>query len=300
MNVGQLFADAWDGLRRNMSMAVSVVLVTMISVVLLGMGMLAQRQADLMRGYWYDKVQVSIYLCTDTSTSPSCASGGVTEAQKKTIESQLDQLRPLVEEVYYESEQEAYDRFRQQFQKSSYSEDIKVGDIPQSYRVRLSDPSKYQTITSSFENAPGVSSVQDQDKIFGRIFKVLDGITWAALLMAAFTLVSAVLLMATTIRQAAFTRRREIGIMRLVGASGSAIRTPFLIEVVAAGLVGTVLGIGILWGLVRYFFDGVLSRSSNALISASDVLIISPWLILGVILLSVVTGSVTLWRSLRV
>ena len=190
MNVGQLFADAWDGLRRNMSMAVSVVLVTMISVVLLGMGMLAQRQADLMRGYWYDKVQVSIYLCTDTSTSPNCASGGVTEAQKKTIESQLDQLRPLVEEVYYESEQEAYDRFRQQFQKSSYSEDIKVGDIPQSYRVRLSDPSKYQTITSSFENAPGVSSVQDQDKIFGRIFKVLDGITWAALLMAAFTPVS--------------------------------------------------------------------------------------------------------------
>ena len=88
--------------------------------------------------------------------------------------------------------------------------------------------------------------------------------------------------------------------MRLVGASSSAIRTPFLIEVVAAGLVGTVLGIGILWGLVRYFFDGVLSRSSNALISASDVLIISPWLILGVILLSVVTGSVTLWRSLRV
>ena len=73
MNVGQLFADAWDGLRRNMSMAVSVVLVTMISVVLLGMGMLAQRQADLMRGYWYDKVQVSIYLCTDTSTSPSCS-----------------------------------------------------------------------------------------------------------------------------------------------------------------------------------------------------------------------------------
>ena len=147
MNVGQLFADAWDGLRRNMSMAVSVVLVTMISVVLLGMGMLAQRQADLMRGYWYDKVQVSIYLCTDTSTSPNCASGGVTEAQKKTIESQLDQLRPLVEEVYYESEQEAYDRFMEDYANSEVAEEeIEVGDIPPSYRVQLSDPEQHEKL----------------------------------------------------------------------------------------------------------------------------------------------------------
>nr|WP_257907287.1 hypothetical protein [Janibacter limosus] len=67
-----VFADAREGLRRNKSIAVSVILVTMISLYLLGVGLLAQRQVDQMKGYWYDRVQVSIYMCTKGALQPNC------------------------------------------------------------------------------------------------------------------------------------------------------------------------------------------------------------------------------------
>ena len=85
-----VFADAWEGLRRNKSIAVSVILVTMISLYLLGVGLLAQRQVDQMKGYWYDRVQVSIYMCTDTSSQPNCSGGAATEDQKASVAAQLE------------------------------------------------------------------------------------------------------------------------------------------------------------------------------------------------------------------
>src|SRR5699024_10528557 len=97
-----VLADAWEGLRRNKSIAISVVLVTMISMYLLGVGLLAQKQVDQMKGYWYDRVQVSIYLCTETSSQPNCASGAVTDDQKESIAAQLEEMKPLVKDVYYE------------------------------------------------------------------------------------------------------------------------------------------------------------------------------------------------------
>ncbi len=84
-----LFSEVGSGLRRNVSMAVSVVLVTMVSMFLLGLGLLAQRQADTMKGYWYDRIQVSIYLCTADSRQPNCENTAVTDAQKSAIQSQL-------------------------------------------------------------------------------------------------------------------------------------------------------------------------------------------------------------------
>ena len=302
MGLGTVFADAWEGIRRNLSMALSVVLVTLVSVYLLGLGVLAQRQADQMKGYWYDRVQVSIYLCTDTSAQPNCDGGAVTDEQKDTIQAQLDELRPLVENVYYESEREAYDRFREQFKNSPISENVRVGDIPQSFRVQLSDPSRYGVVVSSFQGAPGVASVQDQEKVLSRFFKVINYITLFSVLLAGLMALSAVLLMATTIRQAAFTRRREVSIMKLVGASNWTIRTPFLLEVVVAGVVGTAGAVVLLWATVHYIFNRYLNTIllDQAMISDSDVLVVAPWLFGGVILLAVVTGTATLWRYLRI
>ena len=120
--------------------------------------------------------------------------------------------------------------------------------------------------------------------------------------LAVLTLVSAVLLMATTIRQAAFTRRREIAIMRLVGASNRTIRTPFVIETVVSGVIGAALAIGLLWVSAWVLLDRYLIREipGTALISSGEVLLIAPWLLLGVVVLAVATSSVTLWRYLRV
>ena len=297
-----VLADAWEGLRRNKSIAVSVILVTMISMYLLGVGLLAQKQVDQMKGYWYDRVQVSIYLCTGTSSQPNCSSGEATEEQKDSITAQLDEMKPLVKEVYFESEDEAYERFKEDYKNSPLAGHIRVGDIPASYRVQLSEPEEYATVASAFEGAPGVASVPNLREVFAPLFRAINIITAVMIGLAGLTLVSAVLLMATTIRQAAFTRRREIAIMKLVGASNRTIRTPFIIETVLAGLIGVVMSIGLLWVSAWALFDRYLLRETagTAFISSGDVWIIAPFLVLGVIVLAVGTSTVTLWRYLRV
>lgn len=300
-----VFADAWEGLRRNKSIAVSVILVTMISLYLLGVGLLAQRQVDQMKGYWYDRVQVSIYMCTSTSTQPNCSGSdeGASQDQKDSVASQLEEMKPLVKDVYYESEQEAFDRFKEDYKNSPLASNIRVGDIPPSYRVQLSDPEEFDTVASAFEGAPGVASVPNLRQVFAPLFRAINIITGVMIGMAALTLISAVLLMATTIRQAAFTRRREIAIMKLVGASNRTIRTPFIIETVASGLIGALMAVGLLWVSAWALFDKYLlnqQSSGTAFISSADVWVIAPFLLVGVVVLAVGTSTVTLWRYLRV
>jgi cell division transport system permease protein len=296
-----LFSEVGSGLRRNLSMAISVVLVTMVSMFLLGLGLLAQRQADTMKGYWYDRIQVSIYLCTADSRQPNCENAAVTDAQKAAIQRQLEAL-PEVKAVFFESEQEAYDRFKEQFRNSPIAGNVQVGDIPQSLRVQLNDPTKFEVVTQQFEGAPGVATVQDQQKVLSKFFTIIKWITIFAVALAGLMAACAALLMATTIRQAAFIRRREIGIMRLVGASNWTIRMPFLTEMVIVSAVGVFLAVGLLVALTNYVFEeGVIQIAlSQAFIGVSDVWILAPWMLLGVTVIAVVTSLVTLRRYLRV
>ncbi|MEO5609799.1 MAG: permease-like cell division protein FtsX [Ornithinibacter sp.] len=296
-----LLSEVGSGLRRNASMAISVVLVTMVSMFLLGLGLLAQRQADTMKGYWYDRIQVSIYLCTQNSLQPNCEGKAVTDAEKNAIQGQLEAL-PEVKAVFYESEQQAFDRFKKQFRNSPIAGNVQLGDIPQSMRVQLADPTKYAVVTSQFEGAPGVATVQDQEKVLSKFFTIINYVTFFAVLLAGLMVACAALLMATTIRQAAFIRRREIGIMRLVGASNWTIRMPFLSEMVIVSAVGVGLAVGMLVAVTKYVFNEGASRIalSQAFIGTSDVWILAPWMFLGVMLVALVTSLITLRRYLRV
>jgi cell division transport system permease protein len=301
MQLRFLASEVGSGLRRNLSMAISVVLVTMVSIFLLGLGLLAQRQADTMKGYWYDRIQISIYLCTESSLQPNCEGKAVTDAQRETLEAQLDAL-PEVKQVFYESEQEAYDRFKEQFRNSPIAGNVEVGDIPQSLRVQLNDPNQYENVTSQFENAPGVAAVQNQEKVLKKFFDIINVITAFAVALAALMAACAALLMATTIRQAAFIRRREIGIMRLVGASNWTIRMPFISEMVIVSVLGTAIAIGLLVALTQWVITEGASKIAlaQAFIGPTDVWLLVPWLVGGVVLIAVLTSLVTLRRYLRV
>ena len=96
-----IFSEILIGLRRNVLMALSLVLVTTVSLVLVGGGILTQRQVETMKDYWYDRVQVSIFLCGNDSDTPSCADGEVSQAQKDQILADLKspQLTPYVAQV---------------------------------------------------------------------------------------------------------------------------------------------------------------------------------------------------------
>ena len=281
-------------------MSISVALVTMVSVLFLGLGVLAQRQVDTMKDYWYDRVQVSIFLCTAKSDLPNCATGSVTQSQRKDIRTQLDAMRPLVKNVYPESQQQAYTRLKAQYKDSATYREITPAQMPESFRVQLSDPTKYDVITSAFIGAPGVGDVQDQRRILDPLFNVLRGLSFGALALASLMVLCSVLLVATTIRQTAFSRRRETGIMRLVGASAFNIQLPFILETLIATVVGTVLAIGFLWAAVRYGVGYLGRQLPINFISTTDVWLITPWLVLAVACMAILTAWLTLRRYLKV
>jgi cell division transport system permease protein len=292
------------GLWRNLSITISVIIVTAVSLFFLGSGLLFQRQVDQLRTVVYDEVQVSIFLCGAESTVPSCADGEVTQQQRDEIAAELQDpaIAGFIDSVDYESKEQAYERFLEQFEGSPITENVTAEQLPESYRVRLSDPEQSGTVAAFFENRAGVESVDDQSDLFEQIFRFLNGATVAAWVLAGAMLVAALLLVATTIRLAAFNRRREIGIMRLVGASKAFIQLPFMLEGIIAATLGALLASGLLVTFAEVFVEGYVGEriQLGGLVGTSDAILIVPWLILTGILFAGVSSLITLERYLRV
>ncbi|MEV5146106.1 permease-like cell division protein FtsX [Streptomyces sp. NPDC052727] len=227
------------GLRRNLTMTFAVIVSVALSLALFGGSLLMSDQVSTMKGYWYDKVNVSIFLCNkhDAENDVHCAKGAVTADQKKQILADLDKM-PVVEKVTYESQDEAYKHYKEQFGNSPLAGSLTPDQMQESYRIKLKDPQKYQVIASAFNGRDGVQSVQDQKGILDNLFQLLNLMNRGALGVMAMMLIVALLLIVNTVRVSAFSRRRETGIMRLVGASGFYIQAPFIAEAAVAGLIG--------------------------------------------------------------
>ncbi|WP_405821100.1 permease-like cell division protein FtsX [Streptomyces sp. NBC_01390] len=242
------------GLRRNLTMTFAVIVSVALSLALFGGSLLMSDQVSTMKGYWYDKVNVSVFLCnkSDAESDPNCAKGAVTSDQKKQILGDLEKMDSVVENVTYESADEAYKHYKEQFGDSPLASSLTPDQMQESYRIKLKDPEKYQVIATAFDGRDGVQSVQDQKGILDNLFGLLNGMNWAARAVMALMLVVALMLIVNTVRVSAFSRRRETGIMRLVGASGFYIQAPFIMEAAVAGLIGG--GVACAFLLVgRYF-----------------------------------------------
>src|SRR5699024_11377784 len=135
-----------NGLRRNVAMAASVVLVTFISLTFVGAAILLQMQIGNMKDNWYDKVEVSIFLCPENSSVPNCASGEVTEDQVQDLQGVLesDALSDYVDQVYVETKKEAYQAYLDQFGDQDWAQSITAEQMQMSLRVSLQDPEMYQ------------------------------------------------------------------------------------------------------------------------------------------------------------
>lgn len=289
-----LMGEVWTGLRRSASMAISIMIVTAVSLLFFGVGLLAQRQVETAKGYWYDKVEVSIFFCTKNSSESACGRQAATQAQMDEVGRQLQSLRPVVKEAQFESQDEAFKRFRGQFTNPAFQETPKEA-IPAAYRVRLSDPADYDLMYAAFSGAPGVSSVKDIRAILDPLFKVMDFLRYAAWALAGLMLICTVLLTATTIRQVAWSRRREIAIKRVVGANKAAIQLPFMVETILAVAVGAGLSVLGLWAVVRYGVSQLADRFQDfQWVNTHDVWAVSGWM--GLLGLGV--GIVVSWFAL--
>ncbi|MGC9536311.1 permease-like cell division protein FtsX [Streptomyces sp. UG1] len=257
------------GLRRNLTMTFAVIVSVALSLALFGGSLLMSDQVNTMKGYWYDKVNVSVFLCnkSDAESDPNCAKGAVTEDQKKQILADLDKMSEgkerLVEKVTYESQDQAYKHYKEQFGDSPLAASLTPDQMQESYRIKLKDPEKYQVIATAFDGRDGVQSVQDQKGILDNLFGLLNGMNWAARAVMALMLVVALMLIVNTVRVSAFSRRRETGIMRLVGASGFYIQAPFIMEAAVAGLIGGTVACGFLVTARYFIIDHGLALSQK-------------------------------------
>ena len=240
------FAEALSGLRRNASMTLAVVVTMWVSLSLFGAGMLAARQVDLLKDRWYDKIEISVFLCVKDVKGDNCDTGqDATEAEKAAISSAIHQ-NPETQDVVYESKQMAFDEFKRVFAGSSIEDSLTVDQMQDSYRVKLKDPASYQGLVSEMTTTKGVQFVQDLHVYLDPIFTWLNALRWGTIGMSVLLLLAASLQIGNTIRMAAFARRRELGIMRLVGASNIYIMLPFLLESLFAAVVGAALASGTL------------------------------------------------------
>lgn len=250
------FTEALSGLRRNASMAFAVVVTMWVSLSLFGVGLLAAAQVDLFKGRWYDKIEISVFLCTPKSAAASCDTGvGATDAQRQAIEATL-RANPEVGEVYYESKAEAFAEFKEVFADSPVLGTMTVDMMPDSFRVKLKDPTQYAGVVSAVSGMQGVESVQDLHKFLDPLFAWLNLARWATIGASALLLLAAALQIGNTIRMAAHSRRREIGIMRLVGASNWYIMLPFLLESLVAAAGGAILASGTLAAIEGFVIQG--------------------------------------------
>ncbi len=268
-----VFQEIWVGLRRNLTMTVALIVVVAISLSLLGTGLLFVKQVDRTRTYWQSNAEISVYLCTANSANPACH-GAVTPAQQAQLEQTLTSM-PQVEHVTYVSQQQAYTLFKQDFANDqAYVSTVKESDMPPSFEVKLHNPeADYNVVASAVTGAPGVDSVIDEMTILNKFYRLLDGARNAVVVVALILIVAAVLLVANTIRLSAFNRRRETGIMRLVGASNFYIQLPFLLEGVIAGLLGWALATGLLVGVKSLLLNNLQQYFSyNVSLSPGDLI----------------------------
>jgi cell division transport system permease protein len=300
-----MLSEIGQGLRRNLSMTISVILVTTVSLLMLGVGLLAQKQVSVMKEYWYDRVQVSIFLCGKDSdkTKATCASGEVSQAQKDQILAELQgaQLKPYVAQVFYESKQEAYQHLKERLK--DLADNVTPDQLPESYRVRLNHPEQYEVVSDAFRGQPGVDTVQDDNIILDRLFALLNGLKWSAWAIAGLTLACSVLLVATTIRLTAFTRRRETGIMRLVGASNLVIQMPFILESLISAVIGAVLASAILLAFTQFAVQGWLAGTLRFIrnwVGLTDAALVLPAMFLVGLGIAAVSSFLSLRRYLKV
>ena len=234
--------ETWPGLRRNASMTLAVIVTMWVSLTLFGAGLLVAQQVDRLKDDWYDRVEISVFLCVADSRGGNCEPGeAVTDAQRATIEETL-RSNPEVAEVFYETKEQAYAQFREYYANNDpILKSTTVEMMQDSFRVKLKNPEEYQGVVSAVSGLPGVQLVQDLRKILDPMFTWLNLARWATVGLSVLLLLAAALQIANTIRMAAFSRRREIGIMRLVGASNTYIMLPFLLESLIAAVGGALL-----------------------------------------------------------
>lgn len=297
MRASFVFSEVITGLRRNVTMTIAMILTTAISLGMLGGGLLVVRTIDKMNENYRQDIEVTIYLTDDVSRADQSCTQDMCRELRSSLESASN-----VEEVEFENRQQAYERYKRIFADDpALLEAARPDALPASLQVKLFDPERGGAIVQEFSGRPGVDKVEDQQEFLSKFFGVLNSVRDATFIVALIQAFAALLLISNAVQLSAFSRRTEVGIMRLVGATRWYTQLPFLLEAVVTGIIGWVLATGGLIVAKYAFIDGILSATANIIpsIQLVDIMVVSPWLLLASVVISAITGYLTLRMYVR-
>ncbi|MEV0002289.1 permease-like cell division protein FtsX [Micromonospora sp. NPDC050980] len=291
MRMKYVLSEVLVGLWRNVTMTVAMIITMAVSLFMLGgSGLLYQKVGD-MKDLYYENVQVSIFLKTDAPPE-----------QREALDAKL-KADPLVKDVEFVDKEQAYKRFQQMYADApDLVNAVKADQLPESFRITLNDPQQYKQIYDQYKTAEGIDTIVDQSKLLDKVFGVLSGIQNGALALAIVMAAAALLLVANTIQVAAYSKRREVAVMKLVGASNWFIQAPFVLEAVVAGLIGSILGLLALIGVKTVAAGSSMAALEGLItpISWSEIFLTFPLMAAVGGLVSAITAWVTLRFYLRV
>jgi cell division transport system permease protein len=286
MRVKYVLNEVLVGLWRNVTMTIAMIITMSVSLTMLGASVLLYMQVDRMKDFYYGEIEVSIFLRDD-----------VTDAQRSALDQAID-ANPLVQSKTYESKDQALEKFKQLWKDSpEFINSVGPDSLPESFRVKLKDPEKYASFAEEIKGQQGIQDIVDQRELLKKVFDIFNSIQVMALVVAGVMALAALLLVGNTIQVAAYSKRREVAVMKLVGASNWFIQAPFVLEAVVAGLIGSILGFTFLFVSKIVLLDGRLQALTNVLtpIPNSNVWLMLP-LLAGV---GSVVSAITAWITLR-
>jgi cell division transport system permease protein len=290
MRLKYVMSEVVVGLWRNVTMTIAMIITMTVSLTLLGSSVVLFWQVNEMRDLYYQQIEVTIFLKVQDTT----------QAQKDAIKADLDQ-DPLVQHADFETREQAYENFKVIFAAVPELTSLtKPESLPESFRVKLKDVNQFDQFKAKYEHYigdGGVERIIDQKALVDKVFSVLGSLQKLALIIAIVQGVAALMLVINTIQVAAYSKRREVAVMKLVGASNWFIQAPFVLEAVAAGLLGAILAYGTLVLAKIYVFDGALASLNSVItpVKWSHINLMLPLLAGAGALVSSVTG----WIALR-
>lgn len=256
MQLRYVASELGSGLKRNVSMTIAVILTIWISLTLVAVGLLMRSQVTMIETHMGGLLEVQVAFCAKQSTTAQCVSGQATPQQEAAVE-EVIKGSSYVDSYRYRTRDEAYETFKgthtdEDGNLDSVAKTVKESDMPTGYWVTVEDPKDTRALVGSVDSLQGVEAVFDARREFAPVYRTLNVLKWAALGGAALLVLAAVLQVSNTIRLAAMARRREIGIMRLVGASSIYIQLPFVLEIVFSALVGAALACGSVLAIMTF------------------------------------------------
>jgi len=240
--------ETGTNLKRNFTITLATVMTVAVSLALVGASLMAQQGVERATKRWQGGIEFIVFL-----------NPGASEEQAQAVGADLE-ANPQIEKVDFVDKNEAYTEFRELFRDSPEMIEAVTPDIlPASYRVEPIDKSAdiVTALSEQYKTKPGVSEVVSATETIRLVQRFSEFLTKGILVVAVFLLGASGLLILNTIRMAMFARRREIEVMKLVGATNWFIRVPFMVEGLIQGVIGAVLAIGTL-AIARPALEGWL------------------------------------------